>query len=159
MVDVLRAHVPCKLDPTPVGVVHKIYFEMTCRETTGAIASGHKQQGSMIRSHAKKESHMRIVLAIILITACSCGSMADDLCNRAESCNSLTPGVSVEQCVKGVDTALDSIPDSYRELAEDRLQLCIDRPTCSEFASCLGAARTAEDQGAKPRASDLLELE
>jgi hypothetical protein len=100
---------------------------------------------------------MRIVLAIILITACSCASTSDDFCNRAELCNFLTTDVG--ECVKSIDTALDSLPDSYRENAESELQSCIDLPTCSDFASCVRTLQTAEGRGAQPGASQLLEIE
>ncbi len=100
---------------------------------------------------------MRIVLAILLITACSCASTTEDFCNRAESCNILV--TNVEKCVEDVDAALDSLPDSYRETAESQLQSCLDNPTCPEFVACLRTLRTAEDRGARPGASDLLELE
>ena len=100
---------------------------------------------------------MRIVLAIILLTACSSASTGDDFCNRANSCNFLV--TSVEECVNSVDTALNGLSDSDREDVESQLQRCIDRPSCSQFASCILGLQSAKAGGARPRASDLLEIE
>jgi hypothetical protein len=106
---------------------------------------------------ARRKSHMRITFAMILLIASSCTSTGDDFCKRADSCNFLK--TSVDECAKTIDSALDDLPDAYREDAESRLQDCIERPSCSDFASCVYSLQAVEDDGVQSRASDLLDIE
>ena len=98
---------------------------------------------------------MRIVFATILLAACT--SRADDICNRADSCNYLD--TTVETCVEVVDTALDDLPDSSREITGSQLHSCAYRSSCLGFAACIHELRTVDYNAAQPRSIDQLEIE
>ena len=89
---------------------------------------------------------MRTVLVIMFLAAaggCSSSSTAEKFCDRADSCDILN--TNVNECVRILDDALDGLPDSDREEAENLLEECLDHPSCSGFASCLSSFRTRED--------------
>lgn len=93
---------------------------------------------------------MRTLLAISLVallaSASGCSSTAEDFCDRAHSCDILR--TSVGECVRIVNDALDSLPDSQRDEAEGQLEECLDHPSCAGFSSCLSSLRTREDAAA-----------
>lgn len=87
---------------------------------------------------------MRTILVIMLLAAASgCSSTAEKFCDRADSCDILA--TNVNECVRILDDALDELPDSVREEAENQLEECLDRASCSGFASCISSFRTRED--------------
>jgi hypothetical protein len=89
---------------------------------------------------------MRTILVIMLLAAasgCSSSSTTEKFCDRADSCDILA--TNVNECVRILDDALDELPDSVREEAENQLEDCLDRASCSGFASCLSSFRTRED--------------
>ena len=98
------------------------------------------------------------IVAIATLSACSASAMTEEFCHRADSCNLLS--TSVNECIEDLDTALEELPPSQRDEIEHVVQQCLDRPSCSGFASCISSLRTTDGVEAGLRASgDLLESE
>ena len=83
---------------------------------------------------------MRLLLTIVLFSACASPSKTEEFCTRADSCNVLEG--SVEECIEDLDAALDRLsPSSRDELLYD-VQQCLDRPSCDGFRTCISSLRT-----------------
>ena len=77
----------------------------------------------------------RLIVVMIVLAGCDSASKTEEFCNRADSCNVLSG--SVEECVEELDVLLDDLPASDREEVLYAVQKCLDRPSCSGFASCV----------------------
>jgi hypothetical protein len=77
----------------------------------------------------------RWIVVIIALAGCDSASKTEEFCSRADSCNVLSG--SVEECIEDLDVLLDDLPSSDREEVLYEVQKCLDRPSCSGFASCV----------------------
>jgi hypothetical protein len=80
---------------------------------------------------------MRHIIWILALAACTSKSTTEELCDRMQSCNLLRAGVSVDECVQDLDTALGQLPPTQKDEVEYDLQQCLDHPACSGLASCV----------------------
>jgi hypothetical protein len=58
-----------------------------------------------------------------------------ELCNRADSCNSLDG--SVEECIQVFDALLNPLPTNLRAESELAFKECLAHPSCDGFQECL----------------------
>jgi glucosylceramidase len=98
-----------------------------------------------------KKNH-GILLALGLLTAglinCSSGGgrdLAAEVCNRANTCNSLS-GTSVSQCKTMVSDSMRSLGGSARADAEKNLDSCLTS-ACTDVRGCIEKASSGESSG------------
>jgi hypothetical protein len=86
-----------------------------------------------------KMIRIRAVLAVACcglgLTGCF-GSVEGDLCERADECNALAAGVSVDECTDRSKKCTDALTSAERADWERATQNCLDMQSCSNFVSC-----------------------
>jgi hypothetical protein len=85
--------------------------------------------------------------ALCALLAAACGSTAEDICERADSCNALNG--SVQECVETIENALDQLTSTQAEQAEFEMNKCLENPACGSFISCFNNIidRRSDDGG------------
>lgn len=81
---------------------------------------------------------MKINLSFLIVASiagCSSPGLPEELCNRLDSCNQLS--ISVDECIQDIDSTLDSASVSVRDEVEYEFNLCLERPSCGGFVSCM----------------------
>jgi monomeric isocitrate dehydrogenase len=81
----------------------------------------------------------RFIIFLLLAPACTSRSTSEQYCDRAQACNLLKPGISVEECVQDIDAKINQLPQTQRDELEYQVQQCLNHPACNGFASCVSA--------------------
>ena len=76
-----------------------------------------------------------IAFVLVTLVACDSSSKTEEFCRRADSCNILNG--SVDECIEELDVLLEDLPPSQRDELMYDVQLCLDRPSCGGFSSCV----------------------
>ena len=79
----------------------------------------------------------RIVLALACCSALvGCGSVERQVCARADECNALRSGDSVDDCTERKLQCTESLTSSEQADWETLAGNCLELRTCSNFVSC-----------------------
>jgi len=76
-----------------------------------------------------------IAAIVLAATGCGTSSLAEEYCSRLDSCNNLAR--SVDECVQDSENVLQSLPKNQRDEVEFELKMCLERPSCDGFGSCV----------------------
>lgn len=83
-----------------------------------------------------------ILVAGVVALAAGCsagdtGSVAERSCERADTCNALDVGQSVDDCSASLDAQLDTLSAAQRADLEKILGACLEFQTCTAFLNCV----------------------
>lgn len=73
--------------------------------------------------------------ALVLATGCG-KSNVEALCEKAEECNDLDPGESLEECVSEENAFYDSRTPAGQAAIDTAIETCIDK-SCGEYKECI----------------------
>ncbi len=77
---------------------------------------------------------------VLGVLACAPGCASQDtvteMCQRAQDCNDLGTGVSVQDCIDDRQRCVDKLTSSQRGDWERMMGSCLQNNTCSLFANC-----------------------
>lgn len=82
------------------------------------------------------QTRIALALACCLgLVGCS-GSIEHQVCERADECNALTAGTSVEECTEARMKCTDSLTSTERADWEKVTEDCLELQSCSNFVGC-----------------------
>ena len=86
------------------------------------------------------KSNFLALVVFVLTAACAGGgsvsATVEEYCNRADDCNLLPLGTSIEDCTQQVDKLLESLTENERADYELGLKGCLALKSCSAFGDC-----------------------
>jgi len=82
---------------------------------------------------------IRLALALaccgLVVGGCA-GSVESQLCERADECNALEAGVSVDECTDRTLRCTDDLTSSERADWENATEDCLKLQACTNFVNC-----------------------
>jgi hypothetical protein len=85
---------------------------------------------------------LALTLGITMTAAAACGgddggSPVSAFCERADECNNLIDGVSVDECVEMIEVDLAAATPSQQSDWETVMSGCLEFDACSSFIQCV----------------------
>ncbi len=78
----------------------------------------------------------KLVLVLGMLAACGTQDTVSDMCHRAQECNGLRAGVSVQDCIDDRHRCIDQLTSSQRNDWERMMDSCLENDSCSLFGAC-----------------------